>query len=242
MARSIYPAIYECLRDEIVKGVYPFQSLLPTEAELTRRFSCSHAAVRRALQELAADGFVQARQGRGVTVIWRPERRETAGYATGGLETFPETCAARNLKPETRLLAFEHVAANAALAAQTGFAPATPLVHMVRLRLADGKPVVVEDTFTSEQEVPGITPDIAISGTYAHIEGTLGMEILTSQRAITMERADERLARPLGIPVGSYLAHIVSHTFSSAGTQFEIIHAWQLPEFFSARLVVTRPR
>lgn len=242
MAASIYPAIYQELRDEIRSGAHPFQSLLPTEAELCARFGCGHSPVRRALQELASDGYVQARQGRGVTVIWQPEREESAGYATGGLETFPETCAARGLVPETKLLAFEHVIADEELAARTGFASGTPLVRLRRLRVADGMPVAVEDTLTSEVEVPGLTPEIAVAGTYAHIEGTLGMEILTARRVITMVPADEKDAELLGVSPGSHVARIVSHTFSSSGTQFEVIDARQRPEFFSVRLAVTRPR
>lgn len=242
VAKTIYPVIYQSLRDEIRSGTHPFQSLLPTEAELCARFGCGHSPVRRALGELAADGYVQPRQGRGVTVIWQPEREESAGYATGGLETFSETCAARGLVPETRLLAFEHVTADEGLATRTGFAPGTPLVRMRRLRVADGAPVAVEDTLASEDEVPGLTPEIAVAGTYAHIEGTLGMEILTARRVITMEPAGEKDAELLGVAPGSHVARIVSHTFSSSGTQFEVIDARQRPEFFSARLTVSRPR
>lgn len=241
MAHSIYPVIYQRLRAEIRSGELPFQTLLPTEAELCERFGCSHSAVRRALRELADAGYVQPRQGRGVTVIWRPERGGSQGYATGGLETFPEICAARGLAPETRLLAFEHVIATGELAATTGFAEGAPLVRTVRLRVADGVPVAIEDTLTSESEVPGLTPEIAVSGTYAYIEGELGLEILTSRRVITMEPAGERDAGLLGVEPGSHVARIVSHTFSSSGAQFQVIDARQRPEFFSARLVVTRP-
>ncbi len=242
VAKTIYPVIYQALRDEIRSGAYPFQSLLPTEAELCERFDCGHSPVRRAIGELAADGYVQPRQGRGVTVIWQQEREESAGYATGGLETFPETCAARGLVPETRLLEFEHVTADEELAARTGFAPGTPLVRMRRLRVADGAPVAVEDTLTSEAEVPGLTPEIAVAGTYTHIEGELGLTILTAQRVITMELAGEKSAELLDVVPSSHVARIVSHTFSSSGAQFEFIDARQRPEFFSARLVVTRPK
>lgn len=242
MARSIYPRIVQTLRGEIRSGAYPFQSLLPTEEQLCERFGCSHAAVRRALQELAAAGYVQARQGRGVTVIWRPERDETAGYATGGLETFPEICAARGLEPKTELIVFEHLLADEDVLPESGFAEGTPLVHMRRLRIADGVPVAVEDTFTSEREIPGITEEIALSGTYAYIEGALGIEILTSRRTFSMVRADADDARLLALPAGSYIARVESHTFCSTGAQFEVILSRQIPEFFSARVVVTRPK
>lgn len=241
LAKSIYPAIYRALRDEITAGAYPFQTLLPTEAQLCERFGCSHSVVRRALRELADEGLVQPRQGRGVTVIWQPERRGAHGYATGGLDTFPETCAARGLVPETRLLAFERLTADDALARQTDFAPGTPLVHLLRLRIASGTPVAVEENYTSEREVPGITPAIAISGTYAHIEHTLGMKILTSRRTITMRPAGPTDGPLLDLDPDAYLAFVESHTFASTGNQFEVIYSRQHPDFFSAQIIATRP-
>ncbi len=241
MVRSIYRSLYDSIRADIVNGTYPFQSLLPTEVELCERFGCSHSTVRRALSELARDGYVQARQGRGVSVIWQPETRETYGYATGGLETFPETCATRGLSPTTELLAFDHLVADEALAEFTGFETGTSLVHMVRLRIASGTPVALEETYTSADEIPGITPEVALGGTYAHIEGTLGLKILTSKRLITMRRATDDDVRLLRVEPGSHVGCVISQTFDSNGIMFERIESHQVPEFFSVRLVVTRP-
>lgn len=239
--KPIYHTIAAALRREIRAGAYPFQGLLPTEAALCERFSCSHAPVRRALALLAQEGYVQARQGRGVTVIWQPEQAGTQGYATGGLDTFPEICAARGLTPKTRLLTFERLFADERLAASTGFTPGTPLVHLLRLRIASGKPVAVEENYTSETEVPGITPEIAVSGTYRHIEQTLGMEILTSKRTLSMRRAGVQDGALLNLDPLTYIALVESHTFASTGNQFEVIYSRQHPEFFSARILATRP-
>ena len=101
--------------------------------------------------------------------------------------------------------------------------------------------MAVEETYTSELEVPGITPEIAITGTYAHIEGTLGIEILTSKRTITMRKAGATDGELLSLDPNTYLAFVESHTFASTGNQFEVIYSRQHPEFFSARVLATRP-
>lgn len=136
---------------------------------------------------------------------------------------------------------FERLLADERLAASTGFTPGTPLVHLLRLRIASGKPVAVEETYTSETEVPGITPEIAVSGTYRHIEQTLGMEILTSKRTLSMRRADVQDGELLNLDPMTYIALVESHTFASTGNQFEVIYSRQHPEFFSARILATRP-
>lgn len=242
--RSVYRTIYDSLRAGIFDGTYPYQTLLPTEAELCRRFGCSHSTVRRALGELARDGLVQARQGRGVSVIWLGGAKEEAarGYATGGLETFPELCAERGLTPATELLGFDRITVDEVLSQASGFSAGTPVVRMVRLRRADGEPVALETTYTSELEVPGITPDIARAGTYGYIEGVLKIEILTCKRTITMTRPDEHDRAHLGLGDDAYVARIKSHTFCSSGNQFEYIVTHQTPAFFSAHIVATRQK
>lgn len=64
-----YRRVVQALRQEIVTGVYPVDSQLPTESELTRRFSVSRHTVREALRELRDAGLVVKRQGFGTTVV-----------------------------------------------------------------------------------------------------------------------------------------------------------------------------
>lgn len=240
MVKSIFRTIYNGIRDDIVNGTYPFQSLLPTEAELCERFDCSHSTVRRALLELTQDGYVQPRQGRGVTVIWQPIPDEARGYATGGIETFQGVCTERGFSPRTELLSFEKVVVDDALARSTGMPLDSTVVRMERVRYADGKPVAHELTCQLADEIPGLTPEIAISGTYAHIEQTLGLQVLVSKRIIALEAADEAMATHLAVPTGTYVARIEAHTFDSNGVMFEHILMHQHPSFFSARIIGTR--
>ena len=74
-ADLLYDIVARTLRDEIVGGVYPIGSLLPTEAELRERFSVSRHTVREALRELREEGLVSSRQGSG-TVVERMHRAD----------------------------------------------------------------------------------------------------------------------------------------------------------------------
>jgi GntR family transcriptional regulator len=60
------------LRESIVSGQHPPASLMPPEPVLAERFGVSRALVNRAMQLLAAEGLIQARQGRGTMVTWIP--------------------------------------------------------------------------------------------------------------------------------------------------------------------------
>ena len=65
----LYLQVVRALKDEIVSGVYPIGSQLPTEEELCERFSVSRYTVREALRRLREDSLVSSRQGAGTTVV-----------------------------------------------------------------------------------------------------------------------------------------------------------------------------
>src|SRR5215471_16818857 len=72
LARSgepLYLQVVRALKEEIVSGVYPIGSQLPTEEELCERFSVSRYTVREALRRLREDSLVSSRQGAGTTVV-----------------------------------------------------------------------------------------------------------------------------------------------------------------------------
>src|ERR1700752_354811 len=68
-ADPLYLQVSRALKEEIVGGVYPVGSQLPTEDALCERFSVSRYTVREALRRLREDNLVSSRQGAGTTVV-----------------------------------------------------------------------------------------------------------------------------------------------------------------------------
>ena len=73
-----YLQVARTLRKEIVDGVYPVGSQLPTEQQLCERFEVSRYTVREALRRLRDDNLVASRPRAGTLVVPRPE---TNSYA-----------------------------------------------------------------------------------------------------------------------------------------------------------------
>ena len=67
-----YIQVARALRKEIVDGVYPVGSQLPTEHELCQRFSVSRYTVREALRRLREDNLISSRPRAGTMVVPRP--------------------------------------------------------------------------------------------------------------------------------------------------------------------------
>jgi GntR family transcriptional regulator len=67
-----YLQVARALRKEIVDGVYPVGSQLPTEHELCERFAVSRYTIREALRRLRDDNLVSSRPRTGTLVVPRP--------------------------------------------------------------------------------------------------------------------------------------------------------------------------
>ncbi|AKS36296.1 GntR family transcriptional regulator [Mycolicibacterium goodii] len=71
-AEHRYLQVARTLRKEIVDGVYPVGSQLPTEHELCERFEVSRYTIREALRRLREDNLVASRPRAGTMVVPRP--------------------------------------------------------------------------------------------------------------------------------------------------------------------------
>lgn len=240
MPKSKYDAIYRSIKKRIEAQDYPYQSLLPSENTLIEEYDCSRNTVRRALAELTSDGYVQAMQGRGVRVIYQPADKTT--FTVGGIESFQETARRNHLHAVTKITRFETVFADKAFAAKSGFCENDELWAVHRVRYLDGKALILDVNYFLKELVPGLTAEIAARSIYDHIENTLGMQIITSKRRITVEHAtalDERL-----LDMDSYdcVAVVTSLTFNSDGLLFEYTQSRHQPGYFTFQDIATRKK
>ncbi len=229
--RMIYYEIYEDLRDKILEGVYPYQTFIPSESKLASLYECSHNTLRKAISVLMLHGLVQPIRGKGVLVIYRPERR--ANFVLGDIETFKEAAARNKLKASTRIHVFEKVVANGTLAQATGFSEGDELVHLERVRIFDGKALIRDKSYFLASALPGLTPQIAEDSVYAYAEGILGMKIVTSNRVVTVDYATAEDRAVMDLLDFNMLAVVQNHTFNEQGVMFESTQSRHRPDYFT---------
>ena len=240
MPKAKYEGIYHSIKKRIEAQDYPYQSLLPSENTLIEEYDCSRNTVRRALAELVADGYVQTMQGRGVRVIYQPVGKTT--FTIGGIETFQETARRNRLHAVTKVTKFETVIADECFAAKSGFSVGDELWSIERVRYLDGKALILDVNYFLKEFVPGLTPQIAASSIYDYIENTLGMQIITSKRRITVEHATARDEKLLDMGTYGCVAVVVNQTFNSAGLLFEYTQSRHQPDYFCFQDIATRKK
>ena len=88
----------------------------------------------------------------------------------------------------------------------------------------------------------GLTPEIAANSIYEYIENTLGMQIITSKRRITVEHATARDEKLLDMGTYGCVAVVVNQTFNAAGLLFEYTQSRHQPDYFCFQDIATRKK
>ena len=98
----LYQQVKDDIRAAIESGKYKTNEKIPPEPELSAEYSVSRITVRRAVEELCAEGYLVKMQGRG-TFVSKP--RIHRKFASGrGTASFTETCKEYGMVPGARLL------------------------------------------------------------------------------------------------------------------------------------------
>lgn len=238
MPKSKFEEIYRDLKNKVEQGEYLYSELLPSENTLVGIYDCSRNTVRRALAGLVEVGYVQAVHGKGVQVIYQPSEKNE--FTVGGIESFRETAQRNNFSYETKVVRFETLTANRRLSQKTGFPEGTEILWVERVRCLDGKALILDVNFFLKSAIGDLTPAIAEQSIYAYLEQELGMQIVTSKRKITVERASDNDRKHLDLNGYDCLAVVTSNTFNADGVMFEYTQSRHQPEFFSFQDTASR--
>ena len=240
MPKAKFESIYKDLKQKIESGEYPYQDLLPSENTMVDIYSSSRNTIRRAVLELAEQGYVQSLHGKGVRVIYQPI--DQADFTLGGIESFKESAERNHRKTSTKVIQFTEITADARVSANTGFAPGSELYYIQRVRYLEDKALILDINMFLKSLVPGLTKDIAEKSIYEYIENEVGMAIVTSKRKMTVERATEIDEKYLELNDYNCLAVISGQTFNSDGIMFEFTQSRHRPDYFCFQDTATRKR
>ncbi|TWD81038.1 GntR family transcriptional regulator [Kribbella amoyensis] len=124
-------------------------TVLPSERVLAERFGVARMTVRQEVDRVVAEGLAARRPGGGTFVAEpRPNQMLTS--------SFSQDMRARGITPGAKVLEHRVATADEALAAELEEPVGTPVLHLSRLRTADGEPTAIERTALSLRRYPGL--------------------------------------------------------------------------------------
>ena len=142
----------------------------------------------------------------------------------------------------TKVLEFKTVIADERLASLSGFSVGDELWYIRRVRYLDGKALILDINYFLTEFVHGLTPEIAANSIYDYIENTLGMQIITSKRRITVEHATAQDEKILAMDSYDCVAVVTNQTFNASGMLFEFTQSRHQPDYFCFQDIATRKK
>jgi GntR family transcriptional regulator len=196
--------VREEVRDRIRDGRFSDGVQLPPEVELATSLGVSRTTVREALLQLEQEGLVIRRHGHGTFVRSSARLR---GSLNANLSA-TEVIRGHGMEPGTSHARIERRTPPPTVADQLRLAHTDLVIHLERVRTADGRPVIFTidmmpaRLFEDAAVDPEVLLDPALS-LYRLYAERLGRSITDGQAAIRLTRADELAAERLAMPVGS---------------------------------------
>ncbi|MCT7658892.1 GntR family transcriptional regulator [Mycobacterium deserti] len=234
-----YQTLREQLRDEIAAGRYSDGSRLPTESELVARHGLSRQTVRRAFQDLVAEGVVYRVPGRGT-------------YASGAdgryLRQLGSIEDLMSLSDDTTMEVLTGLRRRVDLEAASRLRLDDDIVYSVVFRrLHDGVPFVS----TTVHLVPSVAQALIASPALADravgrqtviglLEPHLVSPIIEAAQSITVGSADLAVAEAVRCAVGHSMLRVDRLYSDADGRPVELSVSHFLPEQYTYRVTLRR--
>ena len=209
-ASPLYSQLMHRISSDIEKGNYPVGSRIPPEHELEEIYKVSRVTVRRALAELTEAGLLERKQGKG-TFVSVPKIRQDLK----SVHSFHDACRLNRRVPGTQVVHVREVAADPLDVEELNLREGERVVEIVRIRLADGIPIVLENNHFSLAYAYLENEDLA--GSLYTILRDYGAEPRNAVHDISMIYATEQQAEPLGIHGGDPLMRLHEVVYDQKG-------------------------
>lgn len=138
----LYAQIKDLLLTDIEAGRYHVNDRLPSERELADRYKVSRITVRQALLDMAREGAIYTRVGKG-TFVAEPKIDQPLRAVTG----FSQDVRLRGSRPASRVLEARVITAAPDVAAALRIVPTAEVIVLSRLRLSDEVPLAIETAY-----------------------------------------------------------------------------------------------
>jgi DNA-binding GntR family transcriptional regulator len=199
-----YQEIAQDLIQLIKSGTYRAWGAMEGEHMLAKRYQVSRATIRKALNVLKEQGYIHSRQGSGIYV--NPEEFYQERLMFTMSDRFRKT------RLDSKVLKYTVEEATPELDRQFSLGSDKRLVHYLRLRSLEKKPLVLEETWMPVELFPTLTKEILFGSIMQFMEDQ-GNVISHDFKTIRAIRLDANQAKHLRKETDDLSLQITHHVY-----------------------------
>jgi GntR family transcriptional regulator len=195
----LYYQLAELIKEQIRLGELKAGDQIPAERLLSEQHGISRMTTRQAVAYLVREGALVARHGLG-TFVAEPKLTHDALHLLG----FTEEIMHRGGQVVSRVLEQATVPAPARVAAELQLALGDQAVKIVRLRLSNGTPLLLETIFIPAGLCAALErADLATQSLYAALEQQCGLRLKRARQTLEATVANDYEGQLFGVAPGT---------------------------------------
>lgn len=224
-----YQQLYAILRGKISRREWKPGDMIPPESELIEQYGVSRSTVRQVLDILVNEGLVYRERGRG-SFVTHPTLEQTMTR----IVSFTEDMHQRGFVPSTRVLSASLIPASVDIGEKLQVPEGEALARVERLRLADGEPMSIEESFLVHRYCPNVLQhDYATQPLRELLERDYGIRLVNARQVIRAIAAPRHLATFLEIKPNAPLLFIERVTYSQVNIPVEFLRIYYRADRYS---------
>ena len=233
----LYFQVYSLLKGLITDGTIPFGQKMPAEEVLAGIFNVSRITAKRSMDELAQEGFIERRRGRGSHVVYQYRAKPVRAPMVGVLEEIERVAGLSEAHVLECVLAAPPMKVREQLAVNEDGAA----LHLVRVRESEGRKFGYYSSWTAWHAVPE-NPDVFKTIPRLQYFKERGFEVNYVTQTISATTATAELAKALDVPEGAALLHLVRRSFLREGEQTilkDYLNVYYNPDYFQYEMAMS---
>ncbi|GIN85235.1 trehalose operon repressor [Heyndrickxia sporothermodurans] len=217
MRENKFLMIYDELVRRIQSGKIKPNSKLPSENEMVEQFGTSRETVRKALNLLSQNGYIQKIKGKGSFTL----DVSKFDFPVSGLVSFKELANKMSKPWKTIVYELESMKPDSYIQKQLHVKSKDDVWKIVRARELENERIILDKDYLLQTFVPSITKEICEGSLYEYLEGELELKISFAKKEISVDEATEEDKQYLDLKDYNHVVVVKNYVYLEDASLFQ---------------------
>jgi len=225
---SKYNKIYLDLLTKIENEQLAAGEYIPSEGHLMKEYQASRDTIRKALNLLANNGYIQKNKGKRSLIIDSNRFK----FPVSGVRSFKELRPSLGNNVETEVITFMMIDGDESSKKKLKLKENDKVYYIERVRKVDGERIILDIDIINARLIPNLTKEIAEDSIYEYIEKVLNLNISFAEKEITVVESHGLDHRCLDLKNYDMVACVKSYSYLDNAEIFQYTESRHRPDKF----------